>query len=369
MLSKINRLARRVALVGSVAALALSAATAASAKEYLLTASHSGKVYLFDAAARKLAKEVQVKGGAALAVLPSPDAKVTYVLNDHLGAIHAVDMDSGAEVFSANLSEGDIRGKAFCGVALSPDGKELYVVVFRTRLKKTEYEVLDPQIYVYDTAAGVDAKPVRTMPVARQTSQLQFSPDGSKLFAIGTDIAEIDQKTGKKLSSYPLRDMRRPKLTAPDMLAIWSQYSQSDIWVAPIFSARTDLPPTNPEAFKTGMLRLDLKTGKVLVDDFENTSAVIFSAVVNPVNHDEIFSVYTQLSKVDIKAKKLVKRIELDHTYYAINVSGDGKEVYLGGTMGDIAVYDTATMEKIGSMEIPDGTDMAASWLQIVKRD
>ncbi|MEZ5583928.1 MAG: hypothetical protein R3F37_15380 [Candidatus Competibacteraceae bacterium] len=43
----------------------------------------------------------------------------------------------------------------------------------------------------------------------------------------------------------------------------------------------------------------------------------------------------------------MIKRIDLDHTYYAINISSDGKELYLGGTMDDIAIYDSATLEKI----------------------
>jgi hypothetical protein len=158
-------------------------------------------------------------------------------------------------------------------------------------------------------------------------------------------------------------------MSPPDMLDFWSQYNRTNIFVSPVFSTRTDVPPTDPEAAKTGMLRFDLVTGEMRVDEFENTSAVLFSAVVNPVNHDEIFSVYTQLSKIDIGGKKLVKRIDLDHTYYAVNISSDGKEVYVGGAMGDIAVYDSTSLTKIGGMPIPDGSDMSVSWMQVIQRD
>jgi hypothetical protein len=64
----------------------------------------------------------------------------------------------------------------------------------------------------------------------------------------------------------------------------------------------------------------------------------------------------------------LVNRTELDHTYYAINISGDGREVYVGGTMDDIAVYDSATLEKIDSIKIPGGNDMALASLRIINR-
>lgn len=368
MLSKFSRIARQVALSGALAG-AFLAAPSAWAKDYLVTASHSGKVFVFDAAERKLVKEISVPGGVPLGVQPSPDGKVVYILNDQLGALHGMDIETGKEVFSASLSQGDIRGRGFAAMTISPDGKELFVTVFRTRLKKTEYEVLDPVIQVYSTDAGPNAQPVRSLPTPRQTMQIHSSTDGSKLFVIGPDITIMDPKTGKKLGSYPIRTMKRPNMSAPDVFGVWSQYSQANVWVNPTFSQRTDLPPTNPEAFKTGMMRLDLATGKIRMDDYENTANVIFSAVVNPVNKDEVFSVYTQLSRVDMKAKKLVKRVELDHTYYAINISSDGKELYLGGTLDDIAIYNPETLEKIGEMKIPDGSDMSAAWLQIMKRD
>ncbi|MGO9361662.1 MAG: quinohemoprotein amine dehydrogenase subunit beta, partial [Xanthobacteraceae bacterium] len=222
---------------------------------------------------------------------------------------------------------------------------------------------------VFQTSAGLNAKPLRTFPIARQTMQLEFSPDGSKLYAIGATISTLDPKTGKVLMSLPVQKMERPNMSPPDMLDIWSHYNRSNIFVSPVFSTRTDVPPTDPDAAKTGMLRFDLATGEMRVDDFENTTAVLFSAVVNPVNHDEIFSVYTQLSKVDIAGKKLVKRINLDHTYYAVNISSDGKEVYVGGAMGDIAVYDSASLTKIADIKIPDGSDMSASWMQVIQRD
>jgi hypothetical protein len=65
---------------------------------------------------------------------------------------------------------------------------------------------------------------------------------------------------------------------------------------------------------------------------------------------------------------KLLNRVDLDHTYYAINISGDGKEVYVGGTMDDIGVYDSNTLEKIDSIKIPSGNDMALASLRMINR-
>lgn len=368
MSSKSRLFARRAALAVGLAAATLSAA-AAQAKDYIVTAGHAGRIFMFDAAERKLVKDIPIKGGAALAVQPSPDGKIVYVMNEQLGSVRGIDLDSGAEVFLTHFTEGDVRGKGFAAMALSPDGKELYAVVFRTRLKKTEYEVLDPVLNVYATDGGLDAKPIRSFKVSRQVATMFMGTKGDRLYLIGPNVMVMDTKTGKIVETHPIRSTKHPKLTAPDVFGVWGQYSQANVWVNPTFMARKDLPPTDPAAFRTGMMRLDLATGKFRSDDFENTTAIIFSAVVNPVNHDDIYGVYTQLSKVDMKTKTLVKRVELDHTYYTINISSDGKEVYVGGTMDDIAVYDSATLEKKGEMRMPDGSDMGAAWVQIVKRD
>jgi quinohemoprotein amine dehydrogenase beta subunit len=366
MLLQIKSPARKAALA------VLMASTLASpvlARDYILTGAHTGKIYLFDAATRKVAGEAQVTGGPIFSVLPSPDGHKAYALTDRVSGLHGVDLDTGKEFFSASLSSGEIIGKGLCALALSPDGKELYTVAFRSRIKGAEVEVLDPEVQVFDTAAGLNARPLRTFPVARQTIQLEFSPDGSKLYAIGATIATLDPQSGKVLATLPVQKLERPNLSPPDMLDFWSQYNRTNIFVSPVFSTRTDVPATDPDAAKTGMLRFDLVTGEMRIDEFENTTAVLFSAVVNPVNHDEIFSVYTQLSKIDIAGKKLVKRINLDHTYYAVNISSDGKEVYVGGAMGDIAIYDSASLTKIGGMPIPDGSDMSVSWMQVIQRD
>lgn len=363
-----HRFARRAVAAVGLAAL-LAGAAPAFAKDYLITATRSGKIYMFDPVERKLVKEFPLKGGAALGVQPSPDGKVVYVMNEQLGVLRGVDLDSGAEVFEAKFSEGDIRGRGFAAMAVSPDSKEIYAVVFRTKLLKTEFQVLDPVINVYAANGGLDAKPIRTIKVPRQVATMFFSTKGDKLYLIGPNIQAIDPKTGKVLETFPIRATKRPNMTPPDVFGVWGQYDQAKVWVNPTFSARTDLPPTDPAAFRTGMMRIDLETGKFSIEDFENTAAIIFSAVASPVNHDDVYGIYTQLSKVDMKSKTLVKRVELEHTYYTINISSDGKELYVGGTMNDIGVYDAQTLEKIGEMKMPDGSDMAASWVQIVKRD
>jgi hypothetical protein len=63
-----------------------------------------------------------------------------------------------------------------------------------------------------------------------------------------------------------------------------------------------------------------------------------------------------------------VKRIDVDHTYYAINISSDGREVYLGGAMDDIGVYSTDSLKRLDIIRLPGGGDQATASLRLVRR-
>ncbi len=345
------------------------AAQGAAAKEYILTAVKPNRLVLVDAAARKVERTYDLPGGGGiLGIVTSPDGKIAYATTNHWGSLVGIDLDSGKEVFRADFSDGDLRVRNTFGLEISPDGRELFVMQSPVRLGLGEYEVQDVRIAVYRADGGLDAQPVRFLPVPRRTTTLLFSADGKKLYCVNWDIVAIDPQDGKVLETHKVANWERPGYAPPDVFGVWNQYEQAKVYINPYFTARTDVPPTDPSAMKTGMMTLDLKTGEFEMADFENSSAIIFSSVVNPAKPTESFSVYTQLSKTDLAEDKLVKRVQLPHTYYAINISGDGKEVYVAGTMDDIGVYSTETMERIGEIKMPGGADMGSSWIRMVQR-
>lgn len=350
-------------------ALALLGATAAEAKEFILTAVKPNNLVLIDPAARKVERSYPLKAsGGILGMVPSPDGRIAYAVTNHWGSLVGIDLESGNEVFRADFSDGSLRVRNTFGLEISPDGKELFVMQSPVRLLPGEYEVQDVRIAVYRTDGGLDAKPVRLLPVPRRTTNILLSPDGSRLYCVSWDIQAIDPKDGKVLETHKVQNWGRHGYAVPDVFGVWNQFEQAKVYVNPYFVARTDVPPTDPAAMKTGMLTLDLKTGAFKMEDFENSSAILFSSVANPKKTSEVYSVYTTLSKTDTAANTLVKRVPLPHTYYTINISGDGKEVYVAGTMDDIGVYSTETMERIGEIKMPDGADMGTSWIRMVQR-
>lgn len=352
-----------------VLALLLVAAPAAAA-DWILAAAKPDKLIVIDAGARKVVNEITIpKAAPGLGtIVPSPDGKVAYAQIAGYSAVSGVDLESGKEVFRADFGEPGVRVHSIFAMDVTPDGKELFVYQTPVKLLRDRYEVLDTRIAVYRTADGVGAKPVRFLPAPRRIAILGFSPDGTKLYALSWDLHVLDPKTGEVLETHGVRHWKKPDFGEPDVLAAWPLWEQTDVFATPYFVGRTDLEPTDPGAFRTGLLTVDLASGKFAMDEFEDTSVVIFSSVVNPVRPEEVYMAYTTLTKLDREKDEIVKRIELDHTYYAINVSSDGKEIYLGGTMDDVAVYSTETLERLATIKIPGGVDQAISPIRVVRR-
>ncbi|MGI9335228.1 MAG: quinohemoprotein amine dehydrogenase subunit beta [Gammaproteobacteria bacterium] len=345
-------------------------ATQGLAKEYLLTGVKPDQLVLVDPAARKVERTYTLPdcGSGQTNITPSPDAKVAYAICNRWESVSGIDLDTGEQVFRADFSTGDTRIKATFAMDISPDGKELFVFLSPVKLGLGEYEVQDTYIAVYDTAAGIGAKPVRTFPAPRRTAVMAMAEDGSKLYVVSWDIVVMDPKTGAVLDTLPVRNWNRENHSEPDVLDVWPQFEQAGVFSTPYYAVRTDLSPDDAAAYKTGLLTLDLKSGDFNMEHFEDTAVVIFSSVINPVRRNEAYAVYTTLTKVDLDKDEVVKRIDLDHTYYDINVSGDGSEVYVGGTMNDIAVYSTDTLEKVGQIELPNGSDQALASLRVIQR-
>lgn len=363
-------LARAVLLAAG--AVLVAVAQMAQAKTYLVTAMRPGIVVLVDAETRKVEKTIPLPktspGNGPAAVVVTKDGKIAYVLHNRWESISGIDLDSGREVFRADLSWRHVRGKSTMGMDLSPDGKELAVFVTSVKLLREEYQVQDTHIAFFDTSAGLAAQPQRTIAAPRRTTLLAYSPDGKRLYAMSWDIMVLDPRDGTVLGKHPLRSWGRANMGEPDALTMWPHWEQSGVFAFPYYVARTDRKPTDPDFMKAGIFQLDLATDKSNYKEFEDASVVLFSSVVNPVRHDEVFTVFQQLSKTDQKTGKLLKRVDLDQSFYNINISPDGRELYIGGAGGTIQVYDSKTLKRLAVIPMPGGGDLSVSSMRVISR-
>jgi quinohemoprotein amine dehydrogenase beta subunit len=355
----------------------LSAALAASliaapamAKDLLVTIAKPGTLYVFDAAARALERECPLEMNTDPAVIVmSPDGRTAYALVNRWSDVIGIDITTCERVFYAAQSEEGIRRKSMASIAVSPDGSELYTIRNPTRLLKDRYQVLEPELAVYDTAAGLEAEPKRVLPAPRRSTVMATGADGT-LYVGGHDIYAIDPATGAQKVAIANANWDRPTHSPPDVLAFWPIGTQNNefllMYTAAVF---TDATQQELADFVWGYSSVDLATGKTAIADFASLEVLMFTGVRSPQAPEMLYGVYTQLSKHNLETRELVKRVDLPHTYYVINVSSDGSEVYVGGTNDDIGVYSTETLERIGEMRIPTGGDMTTATLQIARTE
>ncbi|WP_413206327.1 quinohemoprotein amine dehydrogenase subunit beta [Rhodospirillum sp. A1_3_36] len=341
---------------------------AALAKDYILTAAKPDKLVIVDPDAMAITKTIPLKDGGPMPmnIVPTADGKMAYVLINKWETIVGIDLDSGAEIMRLNLSDDTTRVKAMFGVDLSPDGTTLAVNESPVKLLTHEYQVQPTRISFYDAKTG---KLLRRAEAPRQMTLVMYSKDGSKLYGLGRELYVFDAKTGKQIASHPTQNWGREGFYPTDILDVWSQWEQAGVMATPYYTARSDMDMADPTAYWTGLLTLDLDTGEMAMKNVENTDIFYFSTAVSPVDKNIVYGAYTQLSKFDLGEGKPLKRVELPHSYYAVNVSTDGSKVFVGGAMGDIAVFDAESLDMLGRISMPGEANMSVAAVRVINRD
>ena len=113
---------------------------------------------------------------------------------------------------------------------------------------------------------------------------------------------------------------------------------------------------------------MDLDSGQMVMRDVRAMDVFYFSTAVNPAK-TRAFGAYNVLESFDLEKGASVKRVPLPHSYYSVNVSTDGKTVWLGGALGDLAAYDAETLEKKGQVDLPGNASMSLSSIRLFTRD
>lgn len=343
-------------------------AFAAAAKDLIVVTTRPNMLHVIDAEARKVLHSHVIPGPGLPANIAVPkDGRVAYVLTNRTESVSGIELDTGKEVFRADMSEGDVRVKSMLAMTVSLDGQYLYVHQIPTRMKKNEYEVLDTRIAVYRTSDGVDARPVRTFAAPRRIALLAPGATSDRLIAMGWDIHVFDAARGAIDKTFPLLNWQRPGFGEPDILDFFPQFEQTRILSSPYYVPRTDVAPTSPEAMQMGMLTFDLDAETMTTQEIGNAELVFFSSVINPVDRNEAFMVMNNLFRVDLAAGAVTGRVPT-RTHYSMNISSDGKEVYLAGGADVISVHDAATLRKTAEIQMPGGRDQGGTSIRIVHR-
>ena len=362
------------ALLLALAATANAADTAPMAplagdRDYALTVSRPNNMILVDLKEQKVVRNCRLNGNAApIAIIPSSDNTIGFVITDYAQSVNAYDLETCKQVFHASFSTETTQGKSLTALAISRDDKQVYVVANQTEMQSDRYIVRDPLFMVFNTADGMNAKAVRTYKVPRQITVMSTADDGS-VFISGSQIYKMDPNTGDYTVAQQVLGWNRKGFSDPDSQATYP-IGQTTRELTVLYAAdkyNDGVTPSDDDDWVWGMTRVDLKTGKITQADFAPYETLMFSIATNPKDSNIAYGVLTDLSMFDLKEQKLLKRVDIDHSYYSVNLSSDGSKVYLGSCLNDIAVYDAKSLAKLGNIKLPAG-DMGTASFHVFHR-
>jgi len=339
----------------------------AYAGDLLVTMARPSNLYVFDAAKREVVNDCDTGGNVLPGVIAmSPDNSIAYVLVNRWQDVIGINIATCEKVFHAVQSSNGVTRRSIASLAVSKDGTQLYTVRNPVRHHADRLEVLPAEMAVYDTSSGLAAEPIMIHPAPRRSTLMATDRKGA-VYIAGHDVYRVDPNTGETETAIKNASWDRPTYSAPDVLAFWPTGSLNDelmlMYTAAVF---TDEKQEEMADFVWGYQSVDLTTGESEIADFASFEVLMFSGVRSATDPKHLYGVYTQLSMHNLETQELVKRVDLPHTYYVINVSSDGKEVYVAGTNDDIGVYDAETLERLGEMRIPSGGDMSVSTLHVI---
>jgi quinohemoprotein amine dehydrogenase beta subunit len=351
------------------------AANARGSGDMLVVANRPNNLHLVDLGARRVERSCTMPSAASPGTIAlSPDNAIAYIIGRSMGEIWGFRLADCELVFAAMQSHGNERVRTLGGIAVSNDGKQLYVYQAPVKLFLDHYEVQETRVAVYDTSAGKDARPLRTLPAPRQVTIMKTGADGT-LYLAGPDIFAMNPATGETRVALLSRNREDPAYSPRDVLTVWN-IGESSGELVRMFNAMRWKPGAEGDLAQAepiwGFERVDLATGKasdaVVGPMLQGHRFIgLFTGMTRPGRPDQFFATLTQLQRFDVPNARVDKSVDLDHSYYAIDFGTDGDTLYLTGTFNDIAIYDADSLEKLGNIVLPGG-DMATGVPKIFRR-
>lgn len=335
-------------------------------RDYIAYVARDNYLNVIDGKEHKLYKSckldgIQSPGGLVM----SNDGKKAYILQENTHGINGYDINSCEKFFSASFNHENIIGTSMFSFNISPDDKQLYAIANEVEKSNDRYKVMDPKFMVYNISDGLNAKPIKSFKAPRQISVMGVDKKGV-IYAAGPDIYKINPNTQEISVVAKHRNWDRKNYSPADSLAMWPIGQQSNEFMMMYTAAKFENEKMEGEPQVVwGATRIDLNTGVVEQSDFAPFETIMFTGMTSPTDHNLLYGVLTDLSKFDRKEQKLIKRVDLDHTYYSLSFATDGHEFYIAG-LNHLLIVNPDTLDIKEKLVLPYG-DIGAGTLQVFR--
>jgi DNA-binding beta-propeller fold protein YncE len=269
----------------------------------------------------------------------SADGKFLYaVAKRHL--IHKIDLEQKQVV--STIDVGDQGWDRFIyGFDLAPDGKTAYVNLVSRTTRRGEAVVTAPVLAQIDLA---DGRTLRSIEVPWSSVALVSVKDSTQIYVIGKDIVKVDVSGDlmKIIGTYPMFEKQW------NILPLWDNTLENGgVFIGNYYT---------PEFM--GLVSIDTVSGEITDTPIEGPPVFAYSLMRSP-DKKKVYAVMDELTVIDLETRSYEAILPIpEGTNYAINVSSDGKKIYVSGGGATTTVYDATSLKPIKVLQMEsDGMD------------
>lgn len=298
-----------------------------------------GVIQVIDGDTDAIVADIPIKGFTRNVGL-TDDRKFLYVsTNRHL--VHKVDLAENRVVGTVNLSS-DGWDRLMFGFALAADGATAYGALMSRTTDRGEVVIGKPVVAQFDLATG---KLLRSVEVPWGVAHLVSVQGGRTIYAFGQDMYKIDTTGGEMRIAETVPMFEREM----NLLPFWD-YAFDNGGVASINYY-------TPKAM--GLLLVDQASGAIQDILLKGDPAMAYSVVLAP-DRRKAYAVMDDLTVIDLEKKTYVASVPIrEGTCYGVNVSSDGRKIYVGGGGSTLTVYDAQTLKPLKVLQMAsDGMDL-----------
>jgi DNA-binding beta-propeller fold protein YncE len=320
-----------------------------------------GEVTVVDPAVPKIVGHIKVKGPARDLTF-TEDGKKGLVSANGRTTLYVFDTVQNKVLDEINLVGRTDKGmldRRVWGSAISPDGSKAYAFITQGEKQTNLYKTLPSKILEIDLKTK---EVTRTLEAPYGIHMLQFKEgDPKTLFVWGYDLYTLNTDTWKLEKKLGIKNKDNPKDGSTNILFLFPRGAGNSA------SHYNSVPTvtTYPDGRVTeGIAWFNVKTGEYKSTEFDKPPVGMFSAVVDPeVKYG--YSIMNHWYKTDLKTGHVLKDAKPPTgTIYGINMSADGKKLYLAGGGNDFIIANTdLQVEKTIKMPT-DGWDIKVNRIQ-----
>ena len=269
----------------------------------------------------------------------SADRKFLYVLaKRHL--IHKIDLAKNQVVSTIDVN-GDGWDRFMYGFELGADGKSAFVTILARSTKNGEAVVAAPILAQIDLERG---HILRSIEVPWGSATLVSIKNASSIYVVGKDIVKVDVsgEEMKVIGTYPMFEKQW------NILPFWSYTMEN----GGVFMANYYTPEL------MGLVSIDTNTGEIADMPLDGPPVFAYSVIRSP-DKKKAYAVMDDLTVIDLETRSYGPIIPIpDGTCYAINVSSDGKKIYVSGGGSTTTIFAAETLKPIKVLQMEtDGMD------------